>query len=99
MSRTNEVSIQRGITGAEVVDGQAEVLHAHARQHVHGGAGIEHGGAFGDFENDAAGVGADLRRHARHLIGEGEIVEELRRKVHGHAHVQAHRIPGAALCQ
>ena len=39
----------------------------------------------------------DLRRHARDLVGEREVVQQLRRQVDRDRQLQARRVPGAAL--
>ena len=90
---------QRGIAGTEIIDREAEVLHAHAREHVHRGAWIEHRRALGHLENDATRIGTDLGGHSCDLVREGQIIQQLRRKIHRDRQVQADRIPGATLRQ
>jgi hypothetical protein len=84
---------QRGIAGAEIVDGQAEALQPQAREHAEPARGIGHHQAFGDFQHHVGRIHAQFLHQALVMVGGSRVVQRRRRYVHRQAQAHAGGVP------
>ena len=81
------------VAGAVVVDGDCHAKPAQSVDHGVGAHSVGQNAGLRHLEDQGARWDVVAKQGVPHLVGEGEVGEQARREVHGHAELVALRTP------
>ena len=90
---------ERGITGAEIINGEAHAHLGQARENLQGAILVHHDAALCNFHHQTFGGQIVGGEQSGHRIGEFHIHQTLRRKIHRDIQIESSGAPSRALFQ